>query len=295
MKKLIIFTLLAICVAVFFSCYTYQEVIGSGVLVNRELAYVDFDSIEMRVDGDITIVPSSEFGITLTADDNIIDLVTVYPADGGGTLRFEFDRAYYYRQASVEIEVRMPTLDNLVVDSRDYGDHVGSNAVIEAGFASLDVLSVVNLDGSIDLGTLSATQIDIEHRGDSMTGEVTCDEINIDLDGNGMDLSGSAQRLNVETGYYTDSADLSGLVVAVADVSIFNHSEISIHVTDVLTGFVDINATLTFVDVAGLDATGLVVEVEETVTAEATNEEVVAESTTPQQAAEYVGSGRNGL
>ena len=276
MKKLIVFTLLAICIAIFFSCYTYQEVIGSGVLVNRELVYVDFDSIEMRVDGDITIVPSSEFGITLTADDNVIDLVTVYPADGGDTLRFRFDRAHYYRQASVEIEVRMPTLHNLVVDSRDYDNQVGSSAVIETGFASLDVLSVVNLDGSIDLGTLAATRIDIDHRGDSMTGEVTCDEINVNLGGNGLDLSGSAQRLSVEADY-SEEADLSELIVAVADVSILDRSEISIHVTDVLTGYVNINATLTFVDVVGLDVSGLVIEVEEIVTAETANEEVVAE------------------
>ena len=242
----------------------YGRLTGSGILVERELAYTDFESIWIALGGNLTIVPSTGYGITLRADDNLIDLVTVYPDDGGRTLVFALDRNYYYRQASIDIEVRMPVLRSLSSSIRYYPYPYyddGPQVLVNAGFADLDAVTISARDGSLEIESLDCARFELDCRIDDAVGVVSCDEADMDLTGDGLRLSGSATSLSLSASS-AHNIDLSELVVSVAEVDIANGSTVEVNVSDTLSGTVDAESELTYSELHTPDIADLQIEAE---------------------------------
>lgn len=231
-------------------CYYYDDIEGSGILVERELAYTGFDSIDIEIDGSaVTITPSAEFGITLTADDNIIDLVTVYPAEGGNTLQFALDRRARYDQVSVNLHIRMPSIANLTLGYNSwyyyYNSPTRSQATIESGFTLSEPFEIGGRAADLSIEGLSATDLSIDWSSGDLIGTISCTDLDFYTATSGsIDLSGTATNLDIEASGSED-IDLSALDVTDATVSILSTADVLLAASGSISGTISVGGSLT--------------------------------------------------
>ena len=245
-------------------CYYYDEIDGSGILVDLELAYADFDSIDIQIEGvSVTVTPSAEFGITLTADDNIIDFVTVYPAEGGGSLIFALDRNVRYSQVSVSLHFRMPTITSLTIghNSWYYNHSIESQVTVESGFSLTDLFEIDCRRADLFLDDLIAADLSIEwYEAGNVTGSISSSDFELYASSTGtIDLSGSAINLDLSASGSGDF-DLSGLDVTDATVAIANSADVTLAVSGSISGTIEVESSLTNDVVLSPDTSGLVDE-----------------------------------
>jgi len=116
----------------------FSTVTGSGNLVTRQVDMQDFTEVEVGSAFKVDITRSDNFGVTVTADDNLIDIVDV--AKSGQTLRVGL-RSGSYNNATYRASVRMPDLRRLQI--------TGASTVTFSGFMSR----------GLDLGLSGASQV----------------------------------------------------------------------------------------------------------------------------------------
>ena len=84
-------------------------VIGSGVIVSRELELSGFDRVEAGLTFDVTIRQDNEFRVVIYADENFIDYLLVEVQ--GTTLTMGFQPGYAYDvDVTLRVEITMPEL-----------------------------------------------------------------------------------------------------------------------------------------------------------------------------------------
>lgn len=247
-------------------CYIHDSVTGSGVLVTRELAYRDFDSIELLFEADLTVEPAADFGVTLTADDNVIDLVTVYMADGGGTLRLGLDRYRSYRQVSVAVEVRMPLINRLTLDRHRSVWELGApSATVQSGFTGLSELTLDAEHGELVLEDVVADHIEvIVGQYGSMSGRLRASSgCTIENNYHDIELTGSLDmEAHIESRPGLFNATIAdGAAIATVDIEAYGGELDMIGAADALllkaVGWSD-------VDLSGLEVVSAAVEVLDT-------------------------------
>ena len=244
------------CLLILGGCYYYFRVNGSGVLVERKLGYKDFLDLEVVIGADITFSPASDRRILLRADDNIIDLVTVYPDDGGSELRVDLDNSFRYQQVSVELEIDTDTIRSIYVDShRSFDDYV---VTIESGFTLIEPFSFYVKRGSALIEGISFDDGEFTVHNAKLTGAITADEVYIDCNEAEIDLSGTVNtlELNWDALYYSSTVDLQDLEVTTAFVNIGSGTT-TINVSGSIYGKIRYDATVRYVDNPGLDLSGL--------------------------------------
>ena len=97
MKKLVISLVLVVIVVLPLSgCLDLQagSITGSGKVITREIDFDDFSRVEVGHAFEVEITPSSSYGISITADDNLFNLITV--AKSGKTLKIDLKAGYQY-------------------------------------------------------------------------------------------------------------------------------------------------------------------------------------------------------
>ena len=243
------------------SCYYYyNEVIGSGDLVERELSYRDFDAIELFLDGQITIQPAADFAVRLKADDNVIDLITVYPSDGGNTLRFGMDTHRSYTQVSIAVVIEMPVLKRLELGN-SYSTYYFErpSVTVVTGFTGLETFRLYVNSGEVTIDGLEATLIDVDTYAGTTRAALVCTELDLFSHSGDVTFTGTADTLDLETEYGAE-VDLSDLTASVAQVELSRGSHVELTVTDVLRGTAYQETELIYEKSASLDTTGLVIE-----------------------------------
>lgn len=270
MKTLGRIFVIGVAVALLFSCYRYYTITGSGRLVTRDLAYTGFDGVTIEMDAAVTITPAATHSVALTADDNIIGLVTVYPADSGERLVFDLDHVSGYDQFSVGLEIGMPELTWFGSGIGRYYYHNlmdgRADVTVAPGFSLAEPLAVDVYRGTTTIGTLSAPSADITVRRDAIfRADLTVADIAVRLeDAPTVELSGTADTLDLSTsGTYGQEyrCDLADFAVARAGIEISaGQGTFVLDVTEMISGSVADGNRVEYVDYPGLDLSGLTVD-----------------------------------
>jgi hypothetical protein len=133
--------------------------IGSGRLVTRDLRMADFQSVEISGAIDADISRSDTFSTSITADDNLIDYVTVDKT--GSKFSLGFNGPVCLENATIKAEIAMPTLENLNIQ--------GASHAIVSGFKLSQPVSM-ELSGASTLdGSLNADRMKLRAQGASRT------------------------------------------------------------------------------------------------------------------------------
>ncbi len=152
------------------ACFT-----GSGVLETKSFALADFDSIEINRGVQLDVTRGDGFGVSVTADDNVWDVLDVSLQDR--TLHIELPSDRFFSNVTVHAAVSMPALASLHASG-------GSHAQL-SGF------------------DVPAPTLNLHASGESaIEGDVTADVLSLDLSG--------ASRATLTSEVTSATVDLSG-------------------------------------------------------------------------------------
>jgi hypothetical protein len=203
-----------------------ETVTGSGALeeVSHDLA--GFDSVEVRRGVDVRLRPGQAFEVISTSDDNITRYVEVDV--NGDTLELDIDDGVNLRNATVAIDVVMPTLTEL---------RLRSGAAADLRDFELEALDVSLAGGS----ELACASLEVGRAALDLSGgsDVRCEGLRTDaLDaelGGGSELvaAGSSATLSLDAGGGSD-VDLGRLEAVGAEVRLSASSEALVNVSGVL-------------------------------------------------------------
>ena len=88
-------------------------IIGSGHPQTKVLAIADFDSLEIRHPFQAEVVRGDQFGVTVTADDNVLEHVKALKESSALKIDLEEGKIYRMKAGSLKVMVRMPALARL--------------------------------------------------------------------------------------------------------------------------------------------------------------------------------------
>ena len=203
----IIFLLILPC----FSGCLYQ-VSGSGNLVTEQFDYTDFANIEVSNVFEVEISQSDTYSIDITADDNIMEYVTIDRS--GDTLRVGLKIGYSYRSITAVAKIDMPDIKQFVLS--------GASGAIINDFASAGNVNIdVSGASSLTLSGLSCADIGIEVSGASnLNGNLNAAEAVFNISGaSRLSLTGLGQDLKA-TVSGASNMDLDSFVVDNLDINV---------------------------------------------------------------------------
>ena len=118
-RKPYAFTMFALCallVGAGAAGCTMSFIEGSGVPATEERQVADFDAIEFTGQGKVEIVQGREFGLTITADDNIIGLLASEVRDGRLVLWTDTEERESIRpRTDITYQIRLKDLEELEI------------------------------------------------------------------------------------------------------------------------------------------------------------------------------------
>ena len=200
MKKVLIVTLIAL-VLIVTGCY--GGVVGSGRLTTRDLDLAGFTRIEASSAFEVEVIQGSEYAVSLTADDNIIDNVDA--AVIADTLRLGLKPSVGFRNLTLRAKITMPNLRGIGVS--------GASRADVRGFQTEESLDL-NLSGASSVtGDIRAGNTRVEASGASR----------VELSGSGADLdvrgSGASNLVLADYTVRNVDAELSGASRATVNAS----------------------------------------------------------------------------
>lgn len=170
-------------------CYDRPMIKGSGTVVEGTIDYTGFSGIYASDACDVTVTRSDTYGITVTADDNV--LIHSRFRLNGNTLYIDLDPFFDYTGIQFDVAVSMPELRSVTL-------YHGANATLSGFSSSASLLAKVVYNSSIDMGTVSTASLELEVKHNSrangtvsVSGATT---IEAD-DGSTVELSGSSAGL----------------------------------------------------------------------------------------------------
>lgn len=148
---------------------------GSGILITDDMDFSDFTRVEVGAAFEVEIVQSEQFGVSITADDNLFKYIRV--SQQGSTLKIGVQPAVMFRSATYRAEITMPQLHGLELSGATLGT--------VSGFESTENLDIeVSGASSLDLEEIKAGDITFDISGAStIVGEVTAGDIGFDISG----------------------------------------------------------------------------------------------------------------
>ena len=200
---------LAVAVAlVLAACSAFDEetVVGSGNIVTRQQSVADFTVVEAGSTFEITISRASSFEVSITADDNLFDHISV--SREGKRLVIDVEEGFVVRNATLRAGIAMPALEGVRLS--------GASRATVTDFRSSD-------DLDIDLSGASRLE-----------GDVGAGDCEFRLSGaSRLTLRGSAREVRVEASG-ASSVDLEDFPVERARVTLSGASSATVDVRKVL-------------------------------------------------------------
>jgi len=188
------------------------RVVGSGDIVTVDKTSTDFNKIDISQAFVATITQSENYLVELRVDDNIVNKVFVVRQ--GSALKVYLDDDYSYQNATLEIDIHLPDIEQLQLSGASVAAVEGFDFDHEMEFV-LSGASIVNGDlscGNVDFYISGASRITLNGTGEDLDMDVSgastvalddflCDDVDITLSG------ASSASVNSQG---TISADLSG-------------------------------------------------------------------------------------
>jgi eukaryotic-like serine/threonine-protein kinase len=129
-------------------------IIGSGHPATKDVGVADFDSLEIVHPFEVEIIRADSFGVTVTADDNVLEHVEAIKKGSSLKINLAEGKLYRIKRGSLKTTVRMPTLLSL-------GLSHGARGTVR-GFKSNRDLNVRASHGSTLDGEVEAGNLEIE-------------------------------------------------------------------------------------------------------------------------------------
>lgn len=206
MKKLIFTLILVVMVlsaTVLTGCIRVDLTQDAGPITTAQYAFTDFTGIEVGNAFEVTITPSDNYSVTITAGENVFSHLNVHKS--GSTLVIEVDNWFINWYVSPKLDVTMPVLTYLELSGASKGTALGFRSsedfrlhVSGASDLEMDIEShyfTADISGASKVtGRLIATDCDIDLSGASR----------ISLTGSGGDI-----RLDCSGASTVDMADFS--------------------------------------------------------------------------------------
>jgi len=138
---------------------------GSGNLKTEEYTFREFTSVEISSAFEFDISQSSSYGVSITADDNVLEHIRV--SKEGKTLKIGLKTISIRWPVTLKVEITMPQLRDLILS--------GATRGTVSGFSSTGNLDVgVSGASSLDLVDISAGDVKFDVSGASkVTGDIT--------------------------------------------------------------------------------------------------------------------------
>ena len=156
-----------------FSVYSSSaQIVGNGKIITKTFELEDIYKFESNFYADITLDMAEEAGITITAEENIMDFIGVKMK--GGCLNLEQEK-WIEPSIRIKIIVGIPNLREVVMDTHDdlkviniTGDHFKVDAEIGKVILSgeVDDLGVTAKNGTIEASKLKSRIASVNIKGD---------------------------------------------------------------------------------------------------------------------------------
>ena len=224
MKKLIftlILILVMVSVSVLAGCVRVDLTEKSGPITTREYDFTDFTGIDVEHAFEVTITPSDNYSVAITAGENIFEHINVYKS--GSTLVIDVDTWFISWFVSPELTVTMPVLNELELSGACKGT--------ASGFRSSQDLKL-HLSGASELDIdMETGDFFSELSGASrVTGRLVATSSNIELSGaSRISLTGSGGNIKIH-GSGASSAEMVDFTVNNAFVDFSGASRASLYI-----------------------------------------------------------------
>ncbi len=229
----------AILLAVFTGCRDINDaIVGSGNLITREMDFTDFTKLEIGHVFQAKVTRSDSFFISITADDNLFECITVRKS--GNTLRIYLKGGYTYINTTKMVEITMPKLDKLSLSGASQGE--------VSGFRSSDRLEFeVSGASSLNIDDLKAGDTDFGISGGShVSGGIEISEGGFNVSGaSSIDLEGYAGDVSVEASG-ASRVNLANFPVSNATVGVSGASVVTVNASGTVDGNVSGASRLTY-------------------------------------------------
>jgi hypothetical protein len=183
---------------------------GSGNLITEEFNFSDFNCVQVANVFEVEISQSDTFGISITADDNIMEYVIVNRS--GDSLQVRLKQGYNYHSITAIAKISMPDIERLDMSGATEG-------VLNEFVSTNDVTVTVSGASNLTLSGLSAGDVRVEVSGASrVNGNLTAGDVDFEVSGaSNLSLTGSGQALKAGVSgasklsldnFSTDNADI---------------------------------------------------------------------------------------
>jgi hypothetical protein len=201
-------------------------IVGSGKPETREVKLADFASVEVRYPFQVEIKHAGGFGVTLTADDNVLKHVKADKVGRALEITLEEGKTYRLKRGSLKVEVSMPTLESIGLSHGARGTILGFRS--DRSFTA-ETSHGSRLDGEIEFGDVSlsashgstlalkgkarAAKLDVSHGSTMRLSELACGSLDADVAHGATAFinSRSAEKFHADVAH---GATLSGSVEA---------------------------------------------------------------------------------
>jgi hypothetical protein len=126
-----------------FGCMFYETLVGSGDLVEVQMGYTGFTSLDVDAPFEVTVIHDNDYSVTVMVDDNILDLVEV--SQTGQTLSLDLSPQFGYGNMTLKAVVAMPILDGVKMSSASTVTVIDSASFPSVASTSIDVSEASHL------------------------------------------------------------------------------------------------------------------------------------------------------
>ncbi|MFW9835500.1 MAG: head GIN domain-containing protein [Candidatus Thorarchaeota archaeon] len=171
--KILIVVLLGMVIIVSGIMIGCDELVGSGNLETKEYTFNDFTKVEIGSAFKFDISQSDSYGISITADDNVMEDVRV--TKSGDTLKIDVRTTGPLRSVTLEATVTMPKLHDLEVSGASRGTISGFESNEDF---NIDVSGASKVSGDITAGNTyfdvsGASTLELEGTAGDMEADVS--------------------------------------------------------------------------------------------------------------------------
>jgi len=200
---------------------------GPGSLVTEEKEFTDFTAVDVEGTFEVEITQSESFSITVSADPDFFDYVTV--AKEGKTLKIYLNPRHTFtdftlQARALKAKITMPALSGLRLSG-------ASKGTISGFRSSTDFALDISGASSLDMDDIKLDNTDMRVSGASkVSGSLDTGNIDFNVSGaSSVELVGSATNI-ILTASGASKIDLAELLLDNADVNLSGASEASLHV-----------------------------------------------------------------
>jgi len=185
----------------------FPHIEGSGIIVTENRNMDNYSSIDLRMQGNVTISADDRFGVQVSADDNIISEINTFTRKG--TLIISNNKNF--RNATIDIHVSLPSAEKISVNGSGgivVGDllqgeemhfRVGGSGSITAAVDAEKIYSTIAGSGSLNLsGKAYLQNIQVSGSGTVNSFKLNTSVSHVQVNGSGNSLISVDEHLEVK-------------------------------------------------------------------------------------------------